>query len=111
MPRLQVVCMLVLLAATSSAQIWREFLRLPDANIAREHLQVLTSEPHLAGTKGDQFTIDYVYGQFRSYGLEVLNSSYDVYLPFPVSARLRALPPHSFEAVLKETAYPEVGLN
>ena len=89
---------------------WKEFLDIPSNNSAREHLRQLTMHPHLAGTAGDFATFEYVYSQFQSFGLETLNSSFDVYLPFPLKASLKGLPPSQYQAVLHEDVFSEVQL-
>jgi hypothetical protein len=56
-----------------------------DINIenVKRHLKYLSSVPHLAGTDGDKNTADYIYDQFKSYGLDSVNmNDYDVYLDF-----------------------------
>jgi hypothetical protein len=107
---MHVLCTLLLLAG-ASAQVWKQFIDLPKASEARDRLQQLTSRPHLAGTTGDLWTAEYVYSKFASYGLNMINSSYDVYLPFPVKARLRGIPPFQYEAVLHEASFSQVKLN
>ena len=108
LPLLLLAAALLVLATAAQEPIWKQFLSLPDSALARDQLQELQSRPHLAGTPGDLWTAQYVASQFQGFGLDVTNATFDVYLPFPVRARLRGLPPFQFEAVLKETAYPEV---
>ena len=106
-----IVCLLLTANALSVASkdpIWRQFLQLPNNNSARAHLEQLETRPHLAGTPGDLWTAEYVQGKLSSYGLEVVNTTFDVYLPYPVSAQLRGVAPFRFQAALKEMPFPQV---
>ena len=63
---------------------WEEqFRAVPTPQSAREHLRVLTREPHIAGTKEDYDTAVYVRDQLRSYGLTADLKEYDVWLNYP----------------------------
>jgi N-acetylated-alpha-linked acidic dipeptidase len=45
------------------------FISVPDPANARESLQYITSEPHVAGTDGDLKMATYVYNQMKEAGL------------------------------------------
>ena len=60
-----------------------QFRAVPVPNSAREHLRILTREPHIAGTKEDYATAIYVRDQLRSYGIAVELKEYDVWLNYP----------------------------
>ena len=63
---------------------WEEqFRAVPNAKSAREHLRILTREPHIAGTKEGYDTAVYVRDQLRSYGLSAELKEYDVWLNYP----------------------------
>jgi N-acetylated-alpha-linked acidic dipeptidase len=63
---------------------WEEqFRAVPDPKSAREHLRILTREPHIAGTKEDYDTAVYVRDQFRSYGIPAELKEYDVWMNYP----------------------------
>lgn len=63
---------------------WEEIFRgVPAAKSAREHLRILTREPHIAGTKEDYDTAIYVRDQLRSYGIAAELRQYDVWLNYP----------------------------
>src|SRR5204863_805536 len=63
---------------------WEEdFRAVPEPGSARGHLQRLTAEPHVAGTKEDYATAIYVRDQIRSYGLNAELKEYQVLLPYP----------------------------
>ena len=60
-----------------------QFRAVPTPNSAREHLRILTREPHIAGTKEDYATAIYVRDQLRSYGIAAELNEYDVWLNYP----------------------------
>ena len=59
------------------------FLAVPDPKQAEEHLRVLTSAPHMAGTPEDKATADYVAREFRQDGLETEIVAYKVWMNYP----------------------------
>ncbi|MGH9968242.1 MAG: hypothetical protein ACREBG_10480, partial [Pyrinomonadaceae bacterium] len=68
----------------SAQRRWEEqFRAVPAAKSAREHLRLLTAEPHVAGTIEDYTTAIYVRDQMRSYGLKAELKEYEVLLPYP----------------------------
>lgn len=60
-----------------------QFRAVPTPNSAREHLRILTREPHIAGSKEDYATAIYVRDQLRSYGIAAELNEYDVWLNYP----------------------------
>jgi N-acetylated-alpha-linked acidic dipeptidase len=71
-------------ARAANQRRWEEqFRAVPNPKSAREHLQILTREPHIAGTKEDYDTAIYVRDQLRSYGLSAELKEYDVWLNYP----------------------------
>ena len=63
---------------------WEEqFRAVPTPRAAREHLRILTREPHIAGSKEDYDTAVYVRDQLRSYGFISELKEYDVWLNYP----------------------------
>ncbi len=68
---------------------WEEdFRAVPAPGSAREHLQRLTAEPHVAGTKEDYATAIYVRDQIRSYGISSELKEYEVLLPYPMQTAI-----------------------
>ncbi|MGH9576422.1 MAG: M28 family peptidase, partial [Terriglobales bacterium] len=62
----------------------QQFLAVPDAAQAGEHLRILTAEPHIAGSPEDKKTAEYVAKVFREAGLEAEIVEYKVWLNYPV---------------------------
>jgi len=51
--------------ATAELQAEKTFLAVPNAELAKEHLRILTSAPHIAGSIEDKKTAEYVLQKFR----------------------------------------------
>jgi len=60
-----------------------QFLAVPSAALAEEHLRTLTQAPHMAGTPEDKATADYVARKFREAGLETEIVEYRVWMNYP----------------------------
>lgn len=60
-----------------------QFRAVPATDSARTHLQRLTREPHVAGTREDYDTAIYVRDRMRAYGLAAELKEYQVLLPYP----------------------------
>src|SRR5579864_7251564 len=60
-----------------------KFLAVPDPNLAREHLRILTQAPHVAGTPEDKANAEYVAQKFRDAGLETRIVEYEVWINYP----------------------------
>lgn len=103
-------CILSLLLGISSAQnssttifgfrdfsqqrkIDQAFLKVPSARLAGEHLRKLTAAPHIAGSKEDYQTAQYVADQFRAAGLTTTILPYKVYFNLPSEIRIEAIGP------------------
>ncbi len=74
----------------SEAKTDADFLRVPEAALAGQHLKALTAQPHWASSPGDYVTVQYVAGQFRAAGLETQIVPYRVMLNKPVSILVEA---------------------
>jgi N-acetylated-alpha-linked acidic dipeptidase len=72
----------------------QEFIKVPDAGRAEEHLRILTSAPHVAGSPEDKKTADYVAQKFREAGLQTEIVEYKVWMnrPAEVSVSVTAPP-------------------
>lgn len=72
----------------SQQALEQQFLAVPDAARAGEHLRILTAEPHIAGSPEDKKTADYVAQVFREAGLETEIVEYKVWLNYPAEIRV-----------------------
>ena len=68
---------------TTQAKIDAAFLAVPDAKYAGQELKILTAKPHMAATKEDYETAQYVAQKFKSAGLETEIVPYRVLLNQP----------------------------
>jgi len=59
------------------------FQAIPDTKLAEEHLRILTSAPHIAGSPEDKATADYVAEKFRAAGLNTEIVEYKAWMNYP----------------------------
>ena len=76
--------------AAAQAKLDQEFLRVPSATLAGEELKTLTAAPHIAGSKEDLVTAQYVAQKFRDAGLETKIVPYRVMMNFPKKIQVTA---------------------
>ncbi|HBV06726.1 MAG TPA: glutamate carboxypeptidase, partial [Gemmatimonadetes bacterium] len=57
------------------------FLELPSSQAFREHLRIITSAPHPAGSQAQVEVGNYLTRVMKAAGLQVERHTYDVYLP------------------------------
>src|SRR5512146_2951224 len=69
------------------------FLAVPDPRRAEEHLRILTSAPHMAGTPEDKKTADYVAQQFQQDGLQTEIVEYKVWMGYPKESSVDVVAP------------------
>ncbi len=72
------------------AKLDRTFLAVPDAKVAGADLKTLTAAPHIAGSKEDYATAEFVAGKFREAGFETSIVPYRAWLNLPKEIRLEA---------------------
>ena len=75
---------------TAQAKIEAQFLAVPDAKLAGQHLKILTAEPHLAATPEDRKTAEYVAQKFRAAGRDTEIVPYRVLMNRPMVVRVEA---------------------
>ena len=68
---------------TAQSKIDAKFLAVPDAKLAGEELKALTAKPHIAASKEDYETAQYVAEKFKAAGLETRIVPYRVLLNWP----------------------------
>src|ERR1700678_2639470 len=77
----------------AESKIEQQFLAVPDAKLAGQHLKTLTAEPHLASTPEDHKTAEYVAAKFRAAGLDTEIVPYRVLMNQPKVVRVEAFDP------------------
>jgi len=85
-------------------QVEKIFLAVPDPQLARKHLQVLTSAPHVAGSPEDRRTAEYVLQQYTAAGLDAFIQPYKVWMALPLDVRVDVVAP---EGVVMHGPSPE----
>jgi N-acetylated-alpha-linked acidic dipeptidase len=71
----------------------KEFIEVPDAGRAEEHLRILTSAPHVAGSPEDKKTADYVAQKFKEAGLQTEIVEYKVWMNRPAEVSVSVTAP------------------
>jgi N-acetylated-alpha-linked acidic dipeptidase len=64
---------------SAQAKIDQSFMAVPDAKLAGEDLKTLTAAPHVAGSKEDYATAEFVAQKFKAGGLETSIVPYKVW--------------------------------
>jgi N-acetylated-alpha-linked acidic dipeptidase len=77
----------------SELQAEKIFLAVPDPELAREHLRILTAEPHVAGSPEDKKTADYVLQKYKDAGLDAYIQEYKVWINMPESIHVDVVAP------------------
>jgi N-acetylated-alpha-linked acidic dipeptidase len=72
----------------------QEFMEVPSAARAEQHLKILTAQPHIAGSPEDKATADYVAKMFAVAGLQTETVKYSVWMnrPAEISVSITAPP-------------------
>ncbi len=75
---------------SAQSKLDREFMAVPSARIAGEDLKALTAAPHVAGSKEDHETAEYVAAKFRAAGLETSIVPYVAWMNLPKKIEVQA---------------------
>jgi len=75
---------------SAQAKVDQSFMAVPDAKLAGEELKTLTAAPHVAGSKEDYATAEFVAQKFKAAGLETSIVPYKVWLNLPVEIQVTA---------------------
>ncbi|MBZ5556055.1 MAG: M28 family peptidase [Acidobacteriia bacterium] len=91
-------------AASSAAEAAREreLKAAPSPKIAEADFDVMTAEPHHAGSPYEIKLADYVGDRFKEFGLEVTRYEYSVLLPWPGERRIDILGPDPVKLQVEE---------
>ncbi|MDX1631515.1 MAG: M28 family peptidase, partial [Thermoanaerobaculia bacterium] len=91
----------------SQARLEAALASVPGAQSARDHHDLLSSRPHVAGTPGDQATIRALVEAYRRIGLEVETQDLRLYLPRPVRGEVEIVAPEPMVLTTREEPLPE----
>ena len=75
---------------SAQAKLDADFLDVPSAKLAGEDLKTLTAVPHVAGSKADHDTAEFVAAKFRAAGLETTIVPYLAWLNLPKEIQVQA---------------------
>jgi N-acetylated-alpha-linked acidic dipeptidase len=75
---------------SAQSKLDTEFMAVPSAKTAGEDLKTLTSAPHVAGSKEDYETAEFVAAKFRAAGLETSIVPYVAWMNLPKKIEVRA---------------------
>jgi N-acetylated-alpha-linked acidic dipeptidase len=84
----------------------RELKAMPTAKAAEADFDVMTAEPHHAGSPYEIKLADYVADQFTKSGLEVSRYEYSVLLPWPGERRVEIVAPDRVTLQVEEDTIP-----
>lgn len=82
------------------------FLEFPKAAECRKFLNVLTEDPHPAGSEQGRILAEFVRARFLQFGFEAELVSYEVLINTPKKIELSLLEPEKFDAKLQEAGVP-----
>ena len=85
-------------------QAEKAFLAVPDPMLAKQHLQFLTSAPHVAGSPEDKRNAEYVLDKYKAAGLDAYIQPYKVWMGLPLDIRVDVVAP---EGVVMHGPSPE----
>jgi len=78
-------------AELNAKELAKKLIRMPQASELRRWHDLLTQEPHVAGTPGDLRQIDRLKQAFESMGLDARVETFRAYLARPISATLELI--------------------
>jgi N-acetylated-alpha-linked acidic dipeptidase len=90
--------------ASSAAQLEREreIKASPSPKAAEADFDIMTAEPHHTGSPYEIKLADYVFGQFKSFGIEPEKYEYSVLLPWPGQRRIDIVAPDQVRLEVEE---------
>ena len=94
----------------AARQAWCEarFLELPSSDAFREHLRIITSNPHPAGSAAQVEVAHYLGRVMKAAGMTVREHDYDVYLPqLTDDVEAHIVTPEPMQLSNREAALPE----
>lgn len=93
-------------AASSEPQRQAEekFRAVPKPENLREHMRVISAEPHHAGGPGSRKVAEYVLSQFKSWGLNASIEPFEALMPFPTERVVELIAPERYVLKLEEAA-------
>ena len=79
--------------AAPELQAEKTFLAVPSAELAKDHLRILTSAPHVAGSPEDKKTAEYVLQKYKEAGLDAYIQEYKIWMNLPAEIHVDLVAP------------------
>jgi N-acetylated-alpha-linked acidic dipeptidase len=94
--------------AAARDEIAREqaFKSLPSSTIVEGYFDVMTAEPHHAGSPYEIQLADYVSDRFKEFGLEVSRYEYSILIPWPGPRQVEVVSPDPVKLQVEEEILP-----
>ncbi len=84
----------------------RQFKAMPSAKAAEADFDIMTAEPHHAGSPYEIKLADYVGDQMKSFGLEVSRYEYSILIPWPGERQIEIVGPDPVKLQVEEEVLP-----
>jgi len=94
-------------SAAQERDIEQKFRAVPKPDNLREHMRVISAEPHHAGSPGSRKVAEYVLAQFKASGLDARIEEFEALMPYPTERSLELVAPERYVAELKEPVVAE----
>lgn len=89
-------------SAQTQAAAEARFLEIPKASECRQFLNILTEDPHPAGSEQNKALAEYIRARFLQFGFEAELVPYEVLLNTPKKMELQLIEPEKYDAKLQE---------
>ena len=94
-------------SAKAQREMEAKMASIPRAANVREHIRVMSEEPHHTGSEAGLEVAQYVLDKFKTWGLDAEFHKFEALMPTPRERHLELLAPESYVAKLEEPAIPE----
>ncbi len=93
-------------ATAAETALETRFKAMPSAKAAEADFDVMTAEPHHAGSPYEIKLADYVADEFKRAGLDVARHEYGVLIPWPGERRIEIVAPEAVKLQVEEETIP-----
>src|SRR3954468_17301179 len=80
---------------------------IPEPARLRKYMEVISSEPHTAGSPRSKAVAEYIMGAFKEWGLDAQIEEFEALMPYPTVRQVEVLGPKPYVATLKEPVVPQ----
>ena len=90
--------------AEAERQTEERFRAIPKPENLRQYMQVITENPHHAGSPASRKVAEYVLAQFKAWGLNASIEQFEALMPYPTKRVVELVEPERYQAKLQEPA-------